>query len=63
MNFKIHRISKDKKVNKLWRKLFDQIRLNTKSSFVWQAHNNKSIHVDEIFNWRVSFKFPCEGVL
>ena len=34
MNFKMHRISKDKKVNKLRGKLFDQIRLNAKSRFV-----------------------------
>ena len=43
MNFKIHRISKDKKVNKLWRKLLHQITLNAKSRFVWEKEKHTNI--------------------
>ena len=43
MNFKIHRISKDKKVNKLWRKLLHQITLNAKSRFVWEKEKHTII--------------------
>ena len=66
----MHRIWKDEKVNKFWRKLFDQIRLNPKSRLVWEKEKHTiisqmswagstplSIYVGEIFNWRVSFKF------
>ena len=43
MNLKIHRILKDKKVDKLWQKLFNQIRLNEKSRFIWEKEKHTTI--------------------
>ena len=45
MNFKIQRISKDRKVNKLWQELFDQHQLKFKNQACLrerEAYNNKS---------------------
>ena len=45
MNFKIHRVLKAKKVNKLWRKLFDQYQDKFKKQACVrerEAYNNKS---------------------
>ena len=45
MNFKIHRISRGTKVNKLWQKLFNQHQVEFKNQACLrerQAYNNKS---------------------
>ena len=46
MNSKIYIVSKSKKVNKLWWKLFNNIRLNLKSRFA--SEEKKSIIMSEM---------------
>ena len=49
MNSKIHRISKGKKVNKLWRKLFDQHKVEFKSYVSLREKKKNSIISEMLF--------------